>query len=1002
MKGNIAVDTTQRSRAPRPPGRSPLMRGIGPLILLGGVGLFLAFAKLVVDGLWFQEVGYLPIFWIQRGSQACLWAIAIAVTLVSMGGNFWLAHRLAQARQAAPYPSVQTPAFSPGYLALARLILSVTGIILAICVIVIHYTAEGLPYWSPNLETQTHSLQQLSLNSLGRAFQLVHSQPWVGLGVAGAFGLFLTVPLLALGGVTLCMALGFGLILSHQWAVILAAFNVSAFADTDPLFHLDIGFYVFQLPLWELFQFLIVGMGLLTFLGVTLYYLLAGDSLRQGRMPRFTNQMQRHLYALASLLMFSIALSWGLHCFTLLYSREGALYGAGFTDTNVHLPVRIALGTGAILIAIFCLYRALVWSNLPRRVRLYPLLSGYGGIALVLAVVLPALVQNTVVLPNELAREQPYLVHSIQATRHAFGLDTIRVETFDPSGSLTAQRLQENALTVRNIRLWDAPPLLEANRQLQRIRPYYEFADADIDRYTLPTENTQETPVPAAPFEKRQVLIAARELDFNAVPEVAQTWVNQRLVYTHGFGFTVSPVNRAAPSGLPEYFVQDISADSDSVDQTFSAIDIRNSIPTQSPRIYFGEMTHNYVLTDTRQLELDYPSGDENAYTRYAGTGGIPIGAYWRRILFATTLRDWQMLLTPNITGDSRILMNRLIQDRVRLIAPFLRFDNDPYLVTAAVKEDRTGQVENVLYWIIDAYTLSDRYPYSDPGSQNFNYIRNSVKVVVDAYSGAVRFYNIEPDEPILQTWSKVFPGLIEPIEAMPVELRGHLRYPIDLFQAQSQALLAYHMTDPQVFYNREDQWRFPTEIYGNEPAEVRPYYLITKLPEGQSEEFILLIPFTPAARNNLIAWMAARSDGQNYGKRLLYQFPKRELVFGPEQVEALINQDPVISQQISLWNRQGSRVRQGNLLIIPIERSLLYVEPLYLEAEKTSVPTLARVITLYKDRIVMAESLEKALGELFSQGPLTEAESAIVRPVGNGEVVPPSPEAAPAPQGGD
>jgi uncharacterized membrane protein (UPF0182 family) len=603
-------------------------------------------------------------------------------------------------------------------------------------------------------------------------------------------------------------------------------------------------------------------------------------------------------------------------------------------------------------------------------------------------------VQYLVVQPNELQREQPYIQRTIALTRQAFDLDAIDAETFNPTGDLTQADIEENDLTIRNIRLWDQQPLLETNRQLQQIRLYYRFPDADIDRYTLFREAPGERPAaPGKPSptnqeenqatEKRQVLIAARELDYTAVPQQAQTWVNRHLIYTHGFGFTMSPVNTVGPGGLPEYFIKDIAGTGESA-LTTSSEAIRNSIPIGQPRIYFGEITNTHVMTGTRVRELDFPSGSDNFYNAYDGSGGIGIGSPWRRLLFAMYLKDWQMLFTQDFLPDTKVLFRRNIKQRVRAIAPFLQFDSDPYIVaTDAQPENGSGDFKsngNYLFWIMDAYTTSDRYPYSDTTSEDINYIRNSVKVVVDAYHGTVNFYIADPRDPIITTWAKIFPNTFKPLSDLPPTLLKHIRYPVDLFKIQSERLMTYHMTDPQVFYNREDQWQIPTEIYGNEARPVDPYYLITSLPTVPFEEFILLLPYTPRQRSNLIAWLAARSDGENYGKLLLYVFPKERLVYGPEQIEARINQDPVISQQISLWNRQGSRAVQGNLLIIPIEQSLLYVEPIYLEATQNRLPTLVRVIVAFENRIVMAPTLEQALEGIF-QPEVTPA-PAIIRPV--------------------
>jgi hypothetical protein len=477
--------------------------------------------------------------------------------------------------------------------------------------------------------------------------------------------------------------------------------------------------------------------------------------------------------------------------------------------------------------------------------------------------------------------------------------------------------------------------------------------------------------------------------------------VNEHLVYSHGYGFTMSPVNTADQDGLPAYFIRGI-------DHVPSSEAVRNSIPVGEPRIYFGELTDTYIMTNTRVLELDYPSGDENVVTVYQGRAGINIGSFSKRLLFARHLLNWRMMFSEDFLPQSRLLFRRNIAERVRSIAPFLRFDTDPYLVVTNIDDasktwgtgphhgsmleqfrtpeelaalnpdldlanyDSQDDGGNYLYWVIDAYTVSDNYPYSDPGENDFNYIRNSVKVVVDAYNGAVAFYVVDPDDPIIQTWERLIPGMFMPLTEMPDTLRAHIRYPQDLFRVQADSLMTYHMTDPQVFYNREDQWRAPNEIYDSEAQQVPPYYLIMRLPEEDTEEFVLLRLFTPAQRNNLIAWLAARSDGERYGLRLLYRFPKQELVFGPEQIEARINQDPEISQRISLWNTQGSRAQQGNLLVIPIERSLIYVEPLYLVAEQNQLPALTRVIMVYKNRIAMAENLSDALSAIFLEEPET------------------------------
>ena len=619
------------------------------------------------------------------------------------------------------------------------------------------------------------------------------------------------------------------------------------------------------------------------------------------------------------------------------------------------------------------------WTQSTRPLRARPVVGAI-AIYLLFAIIgntlAPWLVQRIVVQPNEFLRELPYIERTIAFTRAAFGLTDIETRQFDPQGDLSAADLEENDLTVRNIRLWDTRPLLESNRQLQQIRLYYEFADADVDRYDLINETEQV-------IDRRQVLISARELNYERVPAEAQTWVNEHLTYTHGYGFTMSPVNTAGPSGLPTYFVKDIA-------HVPSSPVVERSIPIGKPRIYFGELTNTYVMTGAQVPELDFPSGSENIYNRYDGQGGLSIAPFWKRLLFAKHLGDWKMLLSRDFTADTRLLFRRNIKRRVRRIAPFLQFDGDPYLVVAdagsefAIAGAESGT--NYMYWMIDAYTTSDRYPYADPRNNKFNYIRNSIKVIVDAYNGSVHFYIADQSDPIIRTWAQIFPNMFEQLSDMPPALVTHIRYPIDFSRIQSDQLLTYHMTDPQVFYNREDQWRAPNEIYANEEQVVKPYYLIMELPGEDAGEFVLLRPFTPAQRNNLVAWLAARSDGEQYGRQLLYQFSKQELVFGPEQIEARINQEPEISQRISLWNTQGSRANQGNLLVIPIERSLLYVEPLYLEAVQNRLPILARVIVAYKNKIAMAETLEQSLQAIFNT-PDTPA-PAILREANEGDSI--------------
>lgn len=955
------------------------------VVLLLGLWLFLNLAShLAAEILWFQEVGYLPAFLLRLKTQLGLWAIAFFTSAGFLFGNLAVANRFKYANKASVAHDSKTG------LGLRWLLPVVLGLSILVGLILIYYGQSALSFWHPNLkifnvfpqltQLKFQNFQQLLQSPLDQVLELT-----ILLGFSAA--IFVN-PQFWLRAIALIISIILGFVLSKHWATFLQYLHPTSFNSTEPLFERDISFYVFYLPIWELLEFWLIGIFLYGLIAVSLIYLLSGDSFSQGRFPGFSSPQLRHLHALGGCLGMAIALCYWLNRYELLYSTRGVAYGASYTDVNVQLPVYTGLSLLSVAIAIFLFWQTIFWSVKSNNSKLqllrasqqhfqpliYPLGLYLIG-AVVATIIIPVTVQRLLVEPNELARERPYIQRSIALTRQAFDLENIEVETFNPQGRLTAADLQENDLTIRNIRLWDTRPLLETNRQLQQIRPYYKFPNADIDRYTL--KEARGTPQ----AEKQQTIIAARELDYTAVPQQAQTWVNEHLVYTHGYGFTLSPVNTVAAGGLPDYFVKDIGVETQGNDSSLrtSSKKIQASIPIGNPRIYYGEITDTYIMTGTKARELDYPSGNDNVYNTYDGSGGIGIGSSWRRWLFAQYHQDWQFLVTQNFTPQTKVLFRRNIKERVRAIAPFLRYDGDPYLVVADVNPQQ--QDGNYLYWIIDAYTTSDRYPYSDPGNHEFNYIRNCVKVVVDAYNGSVDFYIADTQDPIINTLKNIFPGLFKPLDTMPAELIKHIRYPVDLFNIQSAQLLTYHMSDPQVFYNREDLWQVPNEIYGSKQRQVEPYYLIMNLPTtAQSEEFILLLPFTPRERPNLIAWLAARSDGEEYGKLLLYEFPKQQLIYGTEQIEARINQDPVISQQISLWNRQGSRAVQGNLLIIPIERSLVYVEPLYLESEQSSLPTLVRVIVAYENRIVMAESLQQALDAIFQ--PDNTVTPAIVRPV--------------------
>ncbi len=952
--------------------------------------------------LWFQEVNYLWVFWGRLITQWMLIGFTLIVTSGFWLGNLALANRLKhnfiknQNRDITNEKTIHNfrnilllkSKINPGSpIKLPWLLPIVIISSLSISLILLYYGKVALRYWHIGLKSPDilpNLPMQFGLVSLPKIITELLSNWWQLGGALILTIVLLIFPKFFLNVLAVLISLCLTLIISNQWPKFLQFFHPVAFNITDPVFDKDLSFYIFYLPILQIIEFAATGLFLYGLISCALLYLLSGNSLSEGIFIGFSQPQQRHLCGLGGMVMLTVAFQCWLSRYELLYSQDGVIYGASYSDVTAKLPGYTILSILALIIATLLFYDVIKLTI--KYGKLKPIFLAFFSLNLIINLVLPKLVQVIGVQPNELAREGIYIERSIAFTKQAFDLKRVEVKTFEPEGKLTYKDLQKNQLTISNIRLWDKRPLLQTNRQLQQIRPYYKFLDADIDRYIV-SQNKEGN----SESEKQQVIIAARELDYTLVPQKAQTWVNKHLVYTHGYGFTLSPVNTVGDGGLPNYFVKDIAINNEAEKQSDLGVAneaIMASIPINKPRIYYGEITDTDVMIKTKVKEFDYPSGEENVYNTYDGSGGIPIGSLWRKLIFSKYLNNWQMAFTNNFTPETKVLFRRNIKERVRAIAPFLYYDSDPYLVAVNAnnnfknpeEQPETSGKESYLYWIIDAYTVSDRYPYSDPGQNQFNYIRNSVKIVIDAYNGSVNFYVSSKSDPIINSWIEIFPDLFKPIEQMPASIRSHIRYPVDLFSIQSERLLTYHMEDPQVFYNREDLWRIPNEIYGTEQQPVKPYYLIMKLPTETSEEFILLLPFTPASRNNLIAWFAARSDGENYGKLLLYQFPKQRLVYGPEQIEALINQEPTISEQISLWTRQGSKAVQGNLLVIPIAESLLYVEPIYLEATDNSLPTLVRVIVSYENKIVMGETLDEALKAIFFPKPTQK--SPIVRPV--------------------
>ncbi|MDR7421884.1 MAG: UPF0182 family protein [Armatimonadota bacterium] len=711
---------------------------------------------------------------------------------------------------------------------------------------------------------------------------------------------------------------------SRHWVMLQQFVHATPFGQADPLFGRDVGFYVFRLPVYRYLADALFGWLVAIALAVAVGYTLAyGRGALAGWGGGF-GRARAHLSLLAGAAVLARAAGFWLDGFELVYSTRGPVFGASFTDVHAVLPA-LRLLTG-----LFAACGLLLIAN----VRLRTVRPAIATLALAAAawaaglVAYPAAIQALRVRPNELTAETPYIARAIAATRAGFGVDRVREREF-PATALDPRAVVRQQATIDNVRLWDYRPMLRTLGQIQTLRPYYTFADVDVDRYTIAGR-------------QRQVMLAARELSVARLPAAARTWVNEHLVYTHGYGLVMMPVNRLTAEGMPEFFIKDIPPAA--------------SVPLRldRPEIYFGELTTNYVVVNTAVPELDYPRGDDNVYAHYRGRGGIRMSAL-ARLAMAYRFGDVRLALSRDIGPQSRLLFRRQIVARARQIAPFLRYDRDPYLVLA----------DGRLVWILDAYTTTDRYPYATRYG-DVNYIRNSVKVVIDAYEGRLTFYLMVPEDPIARTFARVFPTLFRPVAEMPAAVAAHLRYPVDLFELQAQVYATFHMRDPQVFYNREDAWQIPSEVFGNETVRVEPYYVTMALAEGSAPEFVLILPFSPAGRDNMIAWMAARNDPPHYGELIAYRFPKARIVFGPMQIEARINQDPLISQQLTLWNQQGSQVIRGNLLVIPIEDGLLYVEPLFLQAERSQLPELKRVIVADGAAVVMAPTLEAALAGLL------------------------------------
>jgi hypothetical protein len=781
-------------------------------------------------------------------------------------------------------------------------------------------------------------------------------------------------------GLILALVIGLfvGLGASGDWLDVQRLLHAAPWGVQDPIFHHDYSFYVFKLPFWHDVYSLLTGALVACLLFALAAYVALGNLvtvtmsppgaetdaqgnplLRRSPVPRTIavrpeGRAVAHVSALLGALFAVGAVGSLFRAWDLLYSHAGVVAGAGYTDVHARLP-----GTRVTLVCALAL-AAMLFVNVWRRRWRWPLFAVAGWIVLLIVVrgVWPGLVQSLVVNPNQQEKEQQYIAYNVAATRNAYRLDAVKVQEYPLVGDLTTAKLQANDVTLRNIRLWDPRTLLTSYRQLQELRPYYDFKDVDVDRYTVNGVY-------------RETMLSARELNIDRLPDNAQTWVNQHITYTHGFGVVVSAVNQVTPDGSPDFLVKDIPPVS------------QGNLTVDQPRIYYGEMGTDYTLVKTSAPEFDYPGGGGDVFTEYQGSGGIPIGSGWRRLAYAFRFGTIKFLTTGYIDSDSRIIVRNNIKDRLAAAAPFLRFDGDPYMVVA----------DGRLYWVADAYTTTARVPYSQPEG-GINYMRNSVKAVIDAYDGTMRFYVFDEGDPILKTYRGIFPDMFVPADEIPTALQAHIRYPEDFFNTQTAVFATYHVTEPDVLYNKGDQWQIPDNVSLSGSGPMEGYYVIMRVPGAAKEQFLLMLPFVPNGKSNMVAWLGAICDVPDYGHALNFSFPRSVQVYGPSQVEGAINQDTEISAQFTLWGTQGSQVIMGNLLVMPIEDSLLYVQPVYLQASKTALPQLKRVIVFYRattpegqavlngksQLVVMEPTLADSLAAIFGTAP-----PAAGRPTGGG-----------------
>jgi uncharacterized membrane protein (UPF0182 family) len=894
---NVRPLRPKKKPAGKPRSRGPVRRRVVIGVIVAVVVLVLAFGSRIlgmyVDWLWFGEVGFREVFWTRIWGQLLVGLAGFAAFFVIIWANVELARRLA-----------------PDFRA------DVDGTL---------------------LEPRSPAVRR-----------------WVGIG-----------------GALVCVIVAFmaAVAASGAWQRVLLYLNQVSWGTDDAQFGRDLSFYVFSVPFWQaVLSFVLAALIASLVLAAIVHLIMGGIELRQkpgrpadaetGPSPfaraqqaapqipqvdiKLGGRAVAHLSALLAAIFIVVGIGQLFKAWDLLYSTAGAIYGAAYTDVVIRLPM-----TRVTMVIAFILAAVLVW-NIWRRHQWWPLTIAVWIVALiVLRGVVPAVYQSLIVNPNQLSKERDYIARNLEATRMAYDLEAIVQKPLDTKEALTPQKLSENQPTLRNIRLWDPDTLVTSYRQLQELRPYYIFLDADVDRYTVNGVY-------------RQTMLSARELNIEGLPQQAQTWVNQHITYTHGFGVAMSAVNQVTSDGSPDFLVKDVPP-----------VSSATNLEIEQPRIYFGERGTGYSLVNTKEGEFDYPGAAGDVYTDgYSGSGGVPISPLLNRLAFSARYGTIKFFTTSALTSESRIIFRNDIRERIHAAAPFLGLDPDPYMVIA----------EGRLWWVQDAYTETSRYPYSTPQGDR-NYLRNSVKIVIDAYNGSMTFYAWDDEDPLLATWRAIYPELFTPRSDVPPALLEHVRYPEGLFDIQAEVWSTYHVDGPDVLYNKGDQWMIPENVSLDGTGPMQAYYVIMRLPGEEKEEFLLMIPFVPNGRQNMIAWLGARSDVPQYGTALNYLFSKSTTVFGPNQVESAINQDPEISAQRTLWGQQGSAVILGNLLVVPIEDSLLYVQPLYLQSDQTQLPQLKRVIVFYrapalaggesnaKQVVAMEPTLGEALAAAFGEG---------------------------------